>query len=113
MRRSLMLLKASLGKEPYELVFKIDELNGNFSGADVAVVIGAHDIVNLTAQDLAGIQSAGFQSLPDAGDRGRDPHYNSMCRLLKIAAAAHARFRMETVACRRRRLSAPNGSGGR
>ncbi len=38
-------------KVPYDIVFEMDELNGDFPDTDVAVVIGANDIVNPAAQD--------------------------------------------------------------
>jgi NAD(P) transhydrogenase subunit beta len=38
-------------KVPYDIVFEMDELNEDFPDTDVAVVIGANDIVNPAAQD--------------------------------------------------------------
>jgi NAD(P) transhydrogenase subunit beta len=38
-------------KVPYDIVFEMDELNDDFSDTDVAIVIGANDIVNPAAQD--------------------------------------------------------------
>jgi NAD(P) transhydrogenase subunit beta len=38
-------------KVPYDIVFEMDELNDDFPDTDVAVVIGANDIVNPAAQD--------------------------------------------------------------
>ena len=38
-------------KVPYDIVFEMDELNADFPGTDVAMVIGANDIVNPAAQD--------------------------------------------------------------
>ncbi|HQU47970.1 MAG TPA: Re/Si-specific NAD(P)(+) transhydrogenase subunit beta [Casimicrobiaceae bacterium] len=38
-------------KVPYDIVFEMDELNEDFPDADVAMVIGANDIVNPAAQD--------------------------------------------------------------
>jgi len=38
-------------KVPYDIVFEMDELNGDFPDTDVAIVIGANDIVNPAAQD--------------------------------------------------------------
>ncbi|TMQ69952.1 MAG: Re/Si-specific NAD(P)(+) transhydrogenase subunit beta [Candidatus Eisenbacteria bacterium] len=36
---------------PYDIVFEMDELNADFPDTDVAMVIGANDIVNPAAQD--------------------------------------------------------------
>jgi NAD(P) transhydrogenase subunit beta len=38
-------------KVPYDIVFEMDELNDDFPNTDVAIVIGANDIVNPAAQD--------------------------------------------------------------
>ena len=38
-------------KVPYDVVFEMDELNADFPTTDVAMVIGANDIVNPAAQD--------------------------------------------------------------
>jgi len=38
-------------KVPYDIVFEMDELNDDFPQTDVAIVIGANDIVNPAAQD--------------------------------------------------------------
>jgi NAD(P) transhydrogenase subunit beta len=38
-------------KVPYDIVFEMDELNDDFPDTDVAVVIGANDIVNPAAED--------------------------------------------------------------
>jgi len=38
-------------KVPYDIVFEMDELNEDFPQTDVAMVIGANDIVNPAAQD--------------------------------------------------------------
>jgi proton-translocating NAD(P)+ transhydrogenase subunit beta len=38
-------------KVPYDIVLEMDELNGDFPATDVAMVIGANDIVNPAAQD--------------------------------------------------------------
>jgi NAD(P) transhydrogenase subunit beta len=38
-------------KVPYDIVFEMDELNDDFPKTDVAIVIGANDIVNPAAQD--------------------------------------------------------------
>jgi proton-translocating NAD(P)+ transhydrogenase subunit beta len=38
-------------KVPYDIVFEMDELNDDFPSTDVAVVIGANDIVNPAAQE--------------------------------------------------------------
>ncbi len=38
-------------KVPYDIVLEMDELNGDFPNTDVAMVIGANDIVNPAAQE--------------------------------------------------------------
>jgi NAD(P) transhydrogenase subunit beta len=38
-------------KVPYDIVFEMDELNDDFPATDVAMVIGANDIVNPAAED--------------------------------------------------------------
>ena len=38
-------------KVPYDIVFEMDELNGDFPDTDVAMIIGANDIVNPAAQE--------------------------------------------------------------
>jgi proton-translocating NAD(P)+ transhydrogenase subunit beta len=38
-------------KVPYDIVLEMDELNGDFTTTDVAMVIGANDIVNPAAED--------------------------------------------------------------
>jgi NAD(P) transhydrogenase subunit beta len=38
-------------KVPYDIVFEMDELNKDFPNTDVAMVIGANDIVNPAAED--------------------------------------------------------------
>jgi NAD(P) transhydrogenase subunit beta len=38
-------------KVPYDIVFEMDELNEDFPNTDVAIVIGANDIVNPAAQE--------------------------------------------------------------
>ena len=38
-------------KVPYDIVLEMDELNGDFPDTDVAMVIGANDIVNPAAED--------------------------------------------------------------
>jgi NAD(P) transhydrogenase subunit beta len=36
---------------PYDRVFEMDEINPEFQGADVALVVGANDVVNPAAKD--------------------------------------------------------------
>jgi NAD(P) transhydrogenase subunit beta len=38
-------------KVPYDIVLEMDELNADFPATDVAMVIGANDIVNPAAQE--------------------------------------------------------------
>ena len=38
-------------KVPYDIVFEMDEINGDFPDVDVSLVIGANDIVNPAAQE--------------------------------------------------------------
>jgi len=50
-------------KVPYDIVFEMDELNEDFPDTDVAIVIGANDIVNPAAQDDPGSPIAGMPVL--------------------------------------------------
>jgi len=50
-------------KVPYDIVFEMDELNEDFPQTDVAMVIGANDIVNPAAQDDPGSPIAGMPVL--------------------------------------------------
>ncbi len=50
-------------KVPYDIVMEMDELNGDFPDTDVAMVIGANDIVNPAAQDDPNSPIAGMPVL--------------------------------------------------
>ncbi|ROZ63219.1 Re/Si-specific NAD(P)(+) transhydrogenase subunit beta [Ramlibacter sp. WS9] len=50
-------------KVPYDIVMEMDELNDDFPATDVAMVIGANDIVNPSAQDDPGSPIAGMPVL--------------------------------------------------
>jgi NAD(P) transhydrogenase subunit beta len=50
-------------KVPYDIVMEMDELNDDFPNTDVAIVIGANDIVNPAAQDDPGSPIAGMPVL--------------------------------------------------
>ena len=50
-------------KVPYDIVFEMDEINERFSSTDVALVIGANDIVNPAAQEDPNSQIAGMPVL--------------------------------------------------
>jgi H+-translocating NAD(P) transhydrogenase subunit beta len=50
-------------KVPYDIVMEMDELNDDFPNTDVAIVIGANDIVNPAAQDDPNSPIAGMPVL--------------------------------------------------
>ena len=50
-------------KVPYDIVMEMDELNGDFPDTDVAMVIGANDIVNPAAQEDPASPIAGMPVL--------------------------------------------------
>jgi proton-translocating NAD(P)+ transhydrogenase subunit beta len=50
-------------KVPYDIVLEMDELNGDFPRTDVAMVIGANDIVNPSAEDDPSSPIAGMPVL--------------------------------------------------
>jgi len=48
---------------PYELLFEMSEINPEFSQTDVAIVVGANDVVNPAANDTPGSPIAGMPIL--------------------------------------------------
>jgi NAD(P) transhydrogenase subunit beta len=50
-------------KVPYDIVMEMDEINPDFPDTDVAIVIGANDIVNPAAQEVPGSPIAGMPVL--------------------------------------------------
>jgi NAD(P) transhydrogenase subunit beta len=50
-------------KVPYDIVLEMDEINDDFPATDVAIVIGANDIVNPAAEDDPSSPIAGMPVL--------------------------------------------------
>jgi NAD(P) transhydrogenase subunit beta len=48
---------------PYDIVYEMDEINGDFPKVDVSIVIGANDILNPAAQDVPDSPIAGMPVL--------------------------------------------------
>ena len=50
-------------KVPYDIVLEMDEINADFSDADMVIILGANDIVNPAAQDDPNSPIAGMPVL--------------------------------------------------
>jgi H+-translocating NAD(P) transhydrogenase subunit beta len=55
---------------PYEQLFEMDEINRDFKNTDVAIVVGANDVVNPAAREQPGSPIAGMPIL-DVEEAGR------------------------------------------
>ena len=67
---NVLLAEANI---PYDIVFEMDEINDQFEGADVALVIGANDTVNSAAEDDPNSPIAGMPVLKVWSGGGSPP----------------------------------------
>ena len=72
-------------KVPYDIVLEMDEINDDFSGTDVVIVVGSNDIVNPAAQEDPTSPIAGMPvlevwkaKLVDVSKRGQGTGYSGI-----------------------------------
>ena len=99
-------------KVPYDIVFEMDELNEDFPDTDVAMVIGANDIVNPAAQDDPTSPIAGMPVLEVWKAKTSIVMKRSMASGLRRRRQSALLQGQQPHALRRREEDARRGAGG-